>query len=405
MPTETIEAPEKVQEPLHGIPPSPFSNTMQEKLDKLLAPFAQSTKPEETPVVPPHAEQKPPEPAKPTEAAKPTEPPKPADKPIEPVKPVDEELPESIRKSPKASEEFKKVRTIAQQAKEQADKYASQIKALEGEIAKYKTAPVKPAPLPPEFEALKKEHEEFSNQLKIVSIERHPSFKSHFESRVNMAVEKAKTLIGPDLTDRAMKLTNLPASEYRTEQLDKLITDIQDTSPSKAMFLADLVRDMNTISYDRESALKKARDDYEAVQRHDREKAQAEQAQKTKEVEQFVAAIWDSTKDLQAFKKSDDPQANGAIAENEEIMKALISGQNHEKLPPQRIPGLAIEALYLREKILPALTEERDKLAKQIAEMTQSTPKPTESAGRPTSPTTTAGQGFVQRYLANKPQT
>lgn len=379
-------------------------NSMREILERELKPFHEASK----------------EP--PTEEPKPKTAPSDAKKPALPVKPVEEkqpdvsapvqqpdpakeeELPESIRKSPKASEEFKKIRTSAHQFKAEAEKHAAQIKSLEEELGKLKAAPLKPAALPPEFESIKKERDELSEQLKAVSIERHPSFRTHFESRTTAAVEKAKASIGPEITDKAVKLAQLPPSEYRTEQLDKLLTEAQETSPSRAAFLSDLIRDVNAISYDRESALKKARDDYEVVQKHEADKAEALKAEQLKARDAFTAQALELAKGLEAFKRTDDPKVNAAVTEREEFVKALIRGEVEEKYMAF-IPVLAKEAEYLRETVLPSLREENAKLLKQIAEMTQSNPRPGETGGKPAEPSPQAGRGFISRYMANKPQT
>lgn len=372
--------------------PSPAFNTMEEKLTKFLKPFQDSanpggtvdTLPEKTidtaPKLPPT------EPAKPEEA-----------------KSTDEELPESIKKSPKASEEFKKVRDSAKQFRVDSEKYAAQVKALEGEIAKLKSAPEKPSIPPPEFEALKKEHEELSDQLKIASIERHPNFKNHFDSRTTAATEKARAVLGDDLTSKASKLAQLPPTEYRAEQLDKMITELQEASPSKAVFLTDLIRDMNGIAFDKETALKKAREDYDLVQRHEHEKSEAAKAEQAKATEQFIASIWATTEEFEAFKTGDDPKVNEAVEARKKLMKSWMAGETIDELAPRRIPGLAMEALYLKKELLPSLREENSKLLKQIQEMTQSTPRPGDTNGKPSASQTTPGNSFMQRYLANKP--
>jgi len=398
MPTETVEQPavqeQSVNEPRGS---SKAFNTMTELLEKNLAKFKEplpsgeseapvSAETEKAPEAPAHAK----------DEKKPEAP--------EPEKKPDEELPESIRKSPKASEEFKKVRTAAQQARAEAEKYAAQIKALEGEITKYKTAP-KPTFDPAELESLKKERERLSDELKVVAIERHPSFRSHFETRTTAALEKAKASIGDEMTSKATKLAQLPASDYRTEQLDKMITELQDTSPTKAMFLSELIRDINSISYDRESALKKAQTDYEIVQRVEKEKADAAQAEQIKQQEDFKKLVWDSAQEMEAFKTSDDAKANEGVETRRNWMKSWLSGKDIEHLPAHKVPGLAIEALYLRDELLPAVRAENAKLSKQIAEMTRSAPRPGETSANHVVIKQKPGSSFVEIYKKNAPQT
>jgi uncharacterized protein YdcH (DUF465 family) len=404
MPTETVEQRAPTQEQNANEPrgPSKAFNTMTEMLEKNLAKFKEPLPSGE----PTEQAQSSPEPKKePAQAIDPKQYEEvnvSSDKPE--TKPPDEELPESIRKSPKASEEFKKVRTAAQQARAEAEKYAAQIKTLEGEITKYKTAP-KPAFDPAELESLKKERERLSDELKVVAIERHPSFRSHFETRTTAALEKAKSSIGDELTSKATKLAQLPASEYRTEQLDKMITELQDTSPTKAMFLSELIRDINSISYDREAALKKAQTDYEIVQRVEKEKADAAQAEQTKQGEQFLASAWEATKEFEAFKRGDDAKANEGVDAREKLMKSWFAGEQIPKLAPHRVPALAIEALYLRDELLPAVRAENAKLAKQIAEMTRSTPRAGETSANHVVIKQKPGSSFVEIYKKNAPQT
>lgn len=395
---EHAEHTKQEADPLPGQKSASF-NSMADKLNKLMAPFVEAAKPAAIVEAPPKPSEEPK-----TEPQVP--PPKPPDdkKVIAPIedKQPDEELPESIRKSPKASEEFKKIRTAAQQFKAESEKHAAKVKSLEDELGKLKSAPVKPAPLPPEFESLKKEHEELSNQLKAVAIERHPSFRTHFESRTTAAVEKAKASIGPDVTDKAVKLAQLPPSEYRTEQLDKMLTELQDTSPSRAAFLADLIRDVNSISYDRESALKKARDDYDFVQRQETLTAEKSKAEAAQVREQLITTALNAAKDMEAFKRGEDAKANEVIGERENFVKAYLNGAVDEKFAPF-VPVLAMEATYLKETLLPSLREENAKLLKQIQEMTQSTPRAGETGGKTSVPQGTPGKRFMEKYLENKP--
>lgn len=376
-------------------------NTMASKLNELMAPFVEAAKEPSAPAQ---------EPAKPVETKPPvtqiTIPPKPVEKTPEPVvqqeaKPPEEELPESIRKSPKASEEFKKIRESERKFKADSEKHVLAIKGLEEQLSKLKTAPATPV-MPPEFESLKKEHEELSNQLKIASIERHPNFRTHFENRTSTAIEKAKAILGPEMADKASKLAHLPPSEYRAEQLDKMILETQETSPSKALFLTDLIKDINAISFDKEAALKKARDDYEIVQKHEREQAQAAQVEQAKKKEAFLSQALEASKDLEAFRRGEDPKINQAVDEREKFIKSMFNGEIDEKLLPY-IPVLAMEATYLREQVLPSLREENDKLLKQIQEMTQTSPRPGESSGQGQAPAPTAGRGFIERYKQNAP--
>lgn len=378
-------------------------NTMKEKLETLLKPFQEAAK--ETPAAPA-------EPASPVEDKLPVTKitiPKPPEKKEEPAapapvvseaKPAEDELPESIKKSLKASEEFMIIRASERKFKAESEKHAAAAKALEEQLAKLKAAnPV----LPPEFELLKKEKEELSDQLKIASIERHPNFRTHFESRTTAALEKAKAVLGPDMAEKASKLAHLPPSEYRAEQLDKMILETQETSPSKAVFLTDLIKDINAIAFDREAALKKAREDYDIVQKHEQEKAKAAELEQARQKEQFLAQALSVSKDLEAFRRGEDPKANQAVDEREKYVKSLINGELDPELLPY-IPVLAMEATYLRESVLPLLREENAKLLKQIQEMTQSSPRPGEGGGPGQPPAPPAGRGFIERYKQLAPK-
>lgn len=381
-------------------------NSMADKLNKAMAPFVEAAK--ESPAAP--------EPVKPVDAKPPvtqiTIPPKLTQEKLDATakdlgtkefpavaleeKKPEEELPESIRKSPKASEEFRKIQTTAKQFKAESEKHAASVKTLEEQLAKLKTAPATPV-MPPEFETLKKEHEELSNQLKIASIERHPNFRTHFENRTTAAIEKAKSILGPEMTDKASKLAHLPPSDYRAEQLDKMILETHEASPSKALFLTDLIKDINAIAFDKEAALKKAQVDYDIVQKHEQEQAQVAQAEQAKKKESFVAQALEASKDLEAFRRGEDPKINQAVDEREKFIKSMFNGEIDEKLLPY-IPVLAMEATYLREQVLPSLRDENAKLLKQIQEMTQSAPRPGEGSGQGQAPAPQAGRGFIEKY-------
>ncbi len=335
---------------------------------------------------------------------------KPAEKPVEKA-PAEEPLPEAIlRGSPKASEEFKKVRAKAQQHQKESEKLKAEldaellkVKTMAEELAKVKATPPPPAVDPAELEALRKERQQLSDELKAASIERHPEFRRHFESRTMAATEKAKPVIGQELTDKAARLSQLPSSDFRTQELDKMMRDLSETSPFKATVLADLVREMSSIAYDRDQELKKARDSYDVVQKVEHDKMEAAKAGVAKRRANLEATSLEMAKTMEAFKRGDDEAFNASVATRESFIKDFFAQRLDDKILAG-VPVLAMEGAYATEVLVPSLRSENEKLLKQIKEMTQATPTPSKGlASDSTKIEPKKGMGFLERYKANAP--
>lgn len=328
-----------------------------------------------------------------------------------PEKPVEEEpLPEAIQRgSPKASEEFKKVRSKAQQHQKESEKYKAEldatlakVKTVEEELTKIKASP--PAPVDTqELEALKKQYEIISEQLRITAIERHPDFRRHFENRTTAAIEKTKAVIGQELTEKVVRLAQLASSDYRTGEFDKMIRELEEVSPYKASVLTDFVDDMATINYEREQELKKNRDSYDMVQKVEREKSEAAKVVMAKRRAALESASLEMAKTMDSFKKGDDGTFNSTVATRESFVKDFFAQRLDDKILAG-VPVLAMEGAYAKEIVIPNLRAENDKLLKQIQEMTQATPKPSKAL---TSDLTKVepkkGSGFLEIYKANAP--
>lgn len=267
--------------------------------------------------------------------------------------PTDDEMPDVIKKSEKASAHWK-----AKDAKHQADKKAWEEKysKAEKELAELKSKPqgeVKKV----DYEALEKKFQTLDDQYKKIALEKHPDFVAQFDKPLSTQLEIAKRSVTEADAEKVVKLLQLPDSEYRTEQLDMIMSEL---TPSKAAALGAVITKIEEISMNRAEKLKDQEGLIKEIAERNRAREEHQKSQLQSFLDKAVSEATDKEKGIAALvEKEGDEKWNGAVKERIELAKAIYNGD----LPPDQRADAALWA-----SIAPALMEQ---VANQIAEIEQ----------------------------------
>lgn len=238
----------------------------------------------------------------------------------------------------------------------------------------------------PELDQLRKQLDEttktrdaLDNQLKVVDLANHPKFKEYYANGIKSQIDRAKAIVGTDNADRIEKVLSLPDSDYRTEQLDAIASDL---SPIKSGTLAAIVARIGDLSSERDSELAKARENAGRIQAEREGQAVARQKQTEDMVSTTIAEIRASDE----FKGVlDDSEAN--------LVKSITLGGTKDPKDTVKI----IARGFVFPKVLKALAERDVKIKTLEAQITAFTKaEPGAAHGAPSAPTATAPTGATK---------
>jgi hypothetical protein len=311
-----------------------------------------------------------PAPAAPTPSDKPPELPKPDDTK------VTDELPED--KWPRTAQEWKKFK---QARRIDIEEREGKIKTLETELTEVRKKITDSTAASPELDTLRKERDELSDRLRILDVERHPKFKSYFETKVKSQVELAKRIVGTEQGESAAKLLTLPDSDYKTQQIEELMLNLTPLQQSR---FGGVLNALSEIESERESEIAKGRENYDKMT----SEQQSAQQQKVAAVEkQFndIALRAQDLKDGHAIyqKREGNHEWNSAVEKRLETARNLFFGKN-VKVEQVAAAALAAAAMPAILTGYQELQKEAESLKAQIAELCKSSP----ALGAGTSPST-----------------
>ncbi len=329
-------------------PPSPTEtpfNSMASKLTSLLGQFDGEGK-------------KKPDAPTPTPAAAPAPAPTPA--PAS-VVPADDGVPDII-KSPKAAAEFRTIKAAR-------DEWKQKYEELSG---KSPTQVV-----PPDYDKVKEEHAQMRESLRLLDIEREPTFVKRFQEPISLTVAQMKKAVGTANAEKAEKIMLAPESDQRTSELEDLMDDL---SPLQQGRFAAALSDYDSIMARRSSEVAKAKEDYGKVTQSLQADRQAAVDRGLKQAQDAVDRVLQHADVLDAFKGADDPTKTKGIEERREFVRSFAKGTLPEEVYPW-VPALAAEAMFLRETRLPELQKKVEILEAQLAEIRNASPSPGATSG------------------------
>lgn len=265
---------------------------------------------------------------------------------------LDDEPPKNL--SPKAVDSWK---TFRQKANEKIKVVETEREALRLKVAELEKRPVE-AVDKTEVESLRKQNQEFDQQLRQLAIERHPKFKAKYDTKIESAIASAKRAAG-EHGAKVEKLLSLPENEFRTEQLEGILGEL---SPLRQAEFTNALARVREMQDERQAEIVRSAEQFTAIQRHEleeREKSASDAKLKDQEVRgRMTTVALNIAKQLDAFKPIEgDEDHNKSIRDREMFLKSAFAGKLDEKMYAA-MPALASEALYLKESIIPKLQAE-----------------------------------------------
>ena len=238
---------------------------------------------------------------------------------------------EELTKESRSASDFKLVKQRAKEAEGEVDRLKAEIEALKSSEPQSST----------ELERLRQERDELSSHLKAASLERHPEFAQHYQTRLESIVERAKSVAGSEYSERVELLLKMPDSEYKTNALDEIFADL---SVSKQTQLGALITQMDEVVHDRDAKLKDANQTYQQIV----ESQQAKQANWIKESESTFSKVGESAKDWFVFQeRENDDDWNKSVAERRDVAKNIFLGEStQEQLATAAYMASAADFLY-----------------------------------------------------------
>ena len=155
-------------------------------------------------------------------------------------------------KSSRSASDFKKLKSDRDSARKELDVLKSRLSELEDKDVNGV------------LEDVQQERDELSKRLRVTNIERHPEFERKYSAKINAAVEQAKGVVGEENAERIEKLLNMGESEYRTNALEDLFSEL---SQSKSAVMGAIIQRVGEINAERAGALADSENTYAEIVR------------------------------------------------------------------------------------------------------------------------------------------
>lgn len=308
--------------------------------------------------------------------------------------------------SKKTRESFEILRTSKNEWKVKAEASVAEADRLKVQLAALQAKPANAAD-PAEFEALKKEHAQLSEQLNLLAIERNPKFKAYWDGQIEGALGTAKNAVGKDNQEKLARILQMPEGDTRTEQLEALAGELSGVRQGQ---LGAAVQRYDELRGARQAEVQKTYAMRDKLDADEKAKQQTAQSALTERRTKWTAAALELTKNFEAFKPIEgDEQHNKSISDYQGFVKAFFAG----KLPDNMmlsLPLQAMEFIHMKTKVLPKLQAEL-KAAKDAVKAMGKAGQTGATGGLPQT-ARTAGAGthsngepksFEQIFLENNP--
>lgn len=335
--SDTIQTPPvAVATPPPAQPPSPFKSIMA----SVHAALGNQPDPvPATPVVPAPVAEKP---------ATPAEPPKVQAKEPPKADPPKQETPTEAEESKRKRDTKGKFapdegsETPATETEQPVAKLRKAYEAAQAELKALKaTSPAVPTE---EYEALRKEVEQYKDLIHKYKREEHPEFKSKFTKPLEDSIQTAKRLVPAEYHARLENLLRQSQSPERLDALDNLLADMPGSRQAEILRIAGKTADIVT---EREAELATAKDWVKNQESKTREQQRQEIARQQKYAnELFESTIKDAAEEIEFFRpKEGDEKHNATVTRRVNAAKELFMGEN----TPERFAAAACLAVFGRE--------------------------------------------------------
>lgn len=278
----------------------------------------------------------------------------------------------AIIKSPKAADEFRKLKSIlSKQIKDKQDEILGLKKQLVEKTTEVAKAKLEPTEAEKQLELLKAERDELNKQLETVALERSPAFRKRYESKLTQALEQAKSAAG----EHADKIETIAAAsgKQRKELLSSVLEEL-DTADQLGLVAAlnahdAILRERNDELANHHATLK-AQQDMDILANQ-----QAEEVKMAKR--QYVLnEVLKAAKSFEAFQtRNGDDEHNALVSDYENDVALFIAGKVDDAAAAF-LPVLAAEGQYLKQRRVPELESRVKELEATITKLTGAPPSP-----------------------------
>lgn len=320
-----------------------------------------------------------PKPAQPAPAPKPAEPPAPASAPTPapPVPPEPKPAEPAGELKGKAREAFEKLEKAMQSHKADAEKFRAELDKLQPQFGAI-TAERDVARS--EVETLRKGSEahkaaesrlkELEDVVQRFALAEDPVFKAHYNNRLDLTKEIAKSRVTGELATRLEHILAMPPSKAREEQMIALGAELDEFSRAK---LAHAYFQIESIEGERHAELARSAENLSKAREVALRKQQMDQAALEAQQKTFVDTVYQRI----------DPElagADDAPAFKEKMRLLATNGLDHNGF--LEVAGYAAKGRK-HDAVVTALKEELAKSQAQVEALTAAQPSPNGTGGSP----------------------
>ena len=238
---------------------------------------------------------------------------------VEEAEPTEKKVDEPVQAAESESRSASDFKSL----KAERDSAKSELEKLRQEMSELKNNDVDAI-----LESTKKERDEMSELLKLNAIEKHPEFRKKFNSRIDTAIEQARQIVGADDADRVEKLIRMEDSEYRSNALEEVFSEL---SASKTAIMGAVLQQVGAARSERAAALADSESTYNGLM-------ESQSAEQKRHVEQsnkmFDGVAKQAISHLDVFqsREGDDEhtaQWNKEVSERLNHARTIFTGDNN----------------------------------------------------------------------------
>lgn len=287
----------------------------------------------------------------------------------------DEEI-VSGKRSPK-SDDFKRVKNAANEARKKLEEIESAKKTIEEQYQKaqkeLEEARKNPAVTAKELEEARAEAAKWKSQYSEVALETLPEFTAKYQARFDEATAGLKAMLGAK-AEKVLAALQLPDGEDKAEILEKLTDGLNEFQKGE---IFGTNRELRKINTERNKELAQANEKLGKIAQERATKAQERQAALDREFQQTLSKMQDAKDGIPGFilreeKTPEDKQYNTMVKERAQIAHKIYTGQL-DAPEMARQAAMAANAPYLLEQLKASAARE-EQMAAALKQLQGSAP-------------------------------
>lgn len=223
--------------------------------------------------------------------------------------------------------------------------------------------------IPPDYESIKKERDQFDQTLRTIAVENHPKFKAYFEGKTEEQFKLAEA-IGGEKGKEIVELLKSPDSQWKDARLSDLMTTL---SPLQQSRLGGVMNNLTAIQSERANEIARAKAAHDQIAQQESAKAKERQTKAEELFTQTASTLQDPKNGMPAYQPRDgDAKWNDSVKARIESARSLLFGQQEPAaLIKAALDAVALPAVLEQSK---ALMEENSQLKTQLKELQSAQP-------------------------------